>query len=1133
MIRRALRLCGRVGVTIAGAGLAIAAVVEAQEGFQFDGDSIVISRSQDWAAWTKPEHATTVDEIGDLVRPRLVKKQTDAIADMDRFSILIGDQKALTKLGKDVKREGGVVPLNIRSQAASVAGVPILYLKDKAKDGIKAGDPIEWFYYFGGIREVPRNAESAPNILDGDLDTYWEPTTEVTRTEWQELSKAKRGPVIYVVTGDDGEERRVDEAEYNGAPRGGRRVEYHSHDLSDWYVDIELGRVVPVRRIVLRFVDPEVGEPFRQFRILGTASHFRDASLGLIARTNTPNTDKQTVTFDLDGSGLARQTVSSGHPSEVATEFDLAAGSFVQLHRLRIAVTDSRFDKFKRLESEAEYLALPLEDRGSIEYHIVNAAGTETRVNKQIYDQVSDDRKGSLVYHQRERPRLAAVEVWTQGDNISLGVIDGGGSTDLTGTFAGAPGFDGLYESNYLQLVWSPDARFADRGIMTLDLGARFWLDFFRMVGSFSGVDEVVTWVSDGGRDPNGNLRFTEIDRDPSGQGRSDIEISLDEPMSVRFVRTQIFSAAAGRAGGYNTGDRVRELQIFGEGFPSEITLTSPMIEVPAAAFLGAIEWEADIPDLELTEVEIRTRTGDRLVEVTEYYGSGGEPKTETDYNKLPTSFKGPIATRQVPGGGWSPWSQRYLVSGERVTSPGPRKFLQIQVRLLSETPDLAATLHSLRVELLPAVALSSVAEVWPSEVQLGESQDFELYVRPIFVERDPQGTPSGRFNELLINAAPIQKMELLHVTIGDAATIEDGTAQQFSELATRTDPTMGAPTNWFEDPDGTLFQALVHGDTGDTLKILQGLVLGGPTPLQEIPELLLRLPRKVTSLPDGEGTRTYYRRIVAEGEEVPVDENGRLLNELTYLNLPIDQQGQVLHFEITGRTADGEVRQRLVDDFDYRALPDSAQGEIRYFRKLVGTGGEFPFNRDGERLTESAYNRLSAERGSVQGLGELVRISFRANVLLNGTTIDVSIRDSEGESAWQQVDPGDATTVRPSTGLSIAVPFSRQVVRDLEVEPRAFSPNDDGVNDQTEIRFSVANVNVARQIEVRIYDLSGQLVWHDERMTFGNQSFVWDGSDRSGHRVAPGLYLCRVEVDADSEGASRRADHRVIAVAY
>ena len=133
MPRRIFRLCGRVGGTIAGVGLAIAGAVEAQEGFQFDGESIVIDRSEDWAAWTKPEHATTVDGLGDLVRPRLVRKQTDAIADMSRFTILIGNKKALDKLGKDVNRAGGVMPLNIRSQAASVAGVPILYLKDKYK----------------------------------------------------------------------------------------------------------------------------------------------------------------------------------------------------------------------------------------------------------------------------------------------------------------------------------------------------------------------------------------------------------------------------------------------------------------------------------------------------------------------------------------------------------------------------------------------------------------------------------------------------------------------------------------------------------------------------------------------------------------------------------------------------------------------------------------------------------------------------------------------------------------------------------------------------------------------------------------------------------------------------------------
>ena len=192
-------------------------------------------------------------------------------------------------------------------------------------------------------------------------------------------------------------------------------------------------------------------------------------------------------------------------------DFD-SPGGYQQLFRLRIAVTDSRFDRFRRVASEEEYLALPLEDRGSIEYHILNAAGTETRVAREVYDKVDDERKGSLVYYQRERPRLADIEVWTQGDNISLGVIDGGGSVALTGSRVAAPGFDGLHETQYLQLVWSSDPRYHDRGILNLDLGARFWLDFFRMVGWFYGTDEVVTWISDGSRDPNGNLRFTEID---------------------------------------------------------------------------------------------------------------------------------------------------------------------------------------------------------------------------------------------------------------------------------------------------------------------------------------------------------------------------------------------------------------------------------------------------------------------------------------------------------------------------------------------------------------------------------------------------------------------------------------------
>jgi hypothetical protein len=1113
---------GILGITVLLAGVA-----NAQDGYRIEGNHIVIDRAAHWQEWQRPVHATEID--ADAVRPRNVRRQTDAIADIDQFTILIGDAKALQKLGKDIKRESGTMPLNIRTQPAMVAGVPILYQKDNSKTGVKAGDPIAWFYYYGGIREVPRNVESANNILDGDPTTYWEPTTEVSSTAWFDLPESRRGPIVYYVT-EGGQERRSNETEYNSTGSNRRRVAYHSHSLAESYIDIELGRVVPVRSIVLHFVDPEVGEPFRQFRILGTASHFRDAPLELIARTNTPNVDEQVVTFELDGNGPG-QAVGSGHPSETVAEFE-ATGAYRQLHRLRIALTDSRFDKFRPVTAE-EYAALPVDDQGSIEYHIVNAVGTETKVTQAIYERVGDERKGQLVYYQRERPRLAGVEVVTQGDNIALGVIDGGGSVDLTGTFGGDPGFDGLYESNYLQLVWSPDARFSDRGIMTLDLGAQFWPDFYRMVGFFSGVDEVVTWTSDGERDPNGNLRFTEIDRNPSGQGRGNIEIAVDEASPVRYIRTQIFSDAAGRAGGYNTGNKVRELQIFGRGFPSEVTLTSPVIELDGAVFLGGIEWDADIPDADKVDLEIRTRTGDRLVEVTEYFGSGGEVKTETEYGKLPTSFRGPTVTRRVPGGGWSTWSQRYQVSGQRVSSPSPRRYVQIQARMLSSSPELAAVLRSVRLETLSPAAVRSFAEVWPAEVELGIPSDFEVFVRPTFVERDPGNQASSRFDEVLLDPAPIQNLELLGVALGSETALADGSAQQFTSLAMRTDPASGAPTSWFEAPDGDLYQALVDPVSGDSLKILQGRVAAGSEPQQSAP-LLLRLPRKVASLPVGIDTRGYHRRIVEEGDEVPVDDDGRPLNELTYLNLPIDQQGTILYFELTGSTVLGELILAAVDEFAYRALPDSAQGEIRYFRKLVGKGGEFAYDRQGEVLSLEAYDALpSAEKGSILAVGELLRIDFRAKVLLNGTTLDVAIRDSGADPAWQSVDPGDATTLRPGAELSIAVPFDRVVVRALSVEPPVITPNGDGLNDQGEIRFSIANVNLARQIDLRVYDLGGRIVWQESRMSFGDQAFFWDGRDNNGNLVAPGIYLCRVEVDADSGQASRLADQRSIAVAY
>ena len=1080
-------------------------LAEAQEGFEFTENGLVIDQAVQWEQWKRPKHGVRIDPNTHTVLPRRIASSTNAILDIDNFQTLIGDEKAYNKIVKEQNRADKPVPLNIRTAPATVAGEPIVYLKANSKKNIEIGDPVIWYYYHGGIRQVSTSAETAKAILDGDPSTYWEPSTIVSQAEYDALTSAVQGPIYFFASDATGAEKRVDQATYDATSARNRRVEYHSHSLENWTLDIDLGRLEPVSRVVLRF--HEDGEPFRQVRLLGTPSDLRNAELSLIDRTIAPVENTHTVEFDLD-------------PDD--------QGFFSQLQILRIAVTDSKFNKFSVI-SEAEFQALPLSEQGGIDYHIVNAAGSETKVDRIIYEDVSPERRGRLVYYRRERPRLSEIEVWTQGDNIALEIIDGGGSVDLTGTFSGLPGFDGRFESNFLQFVWSPDPRFEDRGIMTLDLGARFWLDYFRMVGGISGVDELVVRISDGSRDSNGSLKWREMYRQAgssansnpwSGVGLGTAESGFEKLDPVRYLNSQIFTAQAGRAGGYNTGDRIREVQLFGEGYPSEVTLTSPMIELPGSVILGSIEWEGDLPDEDIVDMQIRTRTGDRLVEVVEHYGNGGDLKTEQDYNNLPTNFKGPIVNRLKPGGGWSSWSQRYIRSGQLVTSPSPRRFLQIQAQLLSTSPDLAASLRSIKVNFLPPVARNTVAEIWPNDVVPREEREFELFLNPTFVESQPGGQASRRFDEIRLDATPIESIEITDVAIGRE---EDFAGEQFRLFERQTNGSSDTAP-WFTDENDQRYQALIHAPSGDTARVYADETTG----------LRLHLPEKIAMQPRGETTRTYYRIVEEEGEEVPVDLDGRMLNELTYLGLPTEEQGRILYFALRGRDDDDEPITEAVDKFAYLSLEDSLRGEVRYFRKLVGRGGEFPFDAGGNPLIESAYNALPrTQRGSIIAAGELVRVRFMASVLLNGTTIDAAIRDSAFPETWQQVDPGDATELRPGTALSISVPLSNRVIQGVQIGPNPFTPNGDGINDQATVRFALGNLNVAREIGIDIFDLSGRQVWSNSRLGFGQQEFTWDGRDSQGSAVSPGIYICTINANVDTKAAPNTSTVHLIAVAY
>ena len=98
------------------------------------------------------------------------------------------------------------------------------------------------------------------------------------------------------------------------------------------------------------------------------------------------------------------------------------------------------------------------------------------------------------------------------------------------------------------------------------------------------------------------------------------------------------------------------------------------------------MEWSGDEPPG--TRIEIRTRTGNEILETYSFYDKNGKEVSERRYNKLIPSFKGPIDTTLAAGGDWSAWSRIYSFSGEAFLSPSPRRYLEIDVRMTSGFAD-------------------------------------------------------------------------------------------------------------------------------------------------------------------------------------------------------------------------------------------------------------------------------------------------------------------------------------------------------------------------------------------------------------------------------------------------------------
>lgn len=164
---------------------------------------------------------------------------------------------------------------------------------------------------------------------------------------------------------------------------------------------------------------------------------------------------------------------------------------------------------------------------------------------------------------------------------------------------------------------------------------------------------------------------------------------------------------------------------------------------------------------------------------------------------------------------------------------------------------------------------------------------------------------------------------------------------------------------------------------------------------------------------------------------------------------------------------------------------------------------------------------------------GSFVQVFFRAAIFIDGTRFQVRVLDrrkdtesTEVDTVYQFAREGDVDPLSLGGGLAVrlAEPNAPLVGR-ISDEQLVLTPNDDGHNDFFRISYDLLKLTRPAPVSFAIFSLDGQKIRRgfSSRDASGRYARIWDGRDDYGQLVTPGIYLYRLEVNADA-GSSARA---------
>ena len=194
------------------------------------------------------------------------------------------------------------------------------------------------------------------------------------------------------------------------------------------------------------------------------------------------------------------------------------------------------------------------------------------------------------------------------------------------------------------------------------------------------------------------------------------------------------------------------------------------------------------------------------------------------------------------------------------------------------------------------------------------------------------------------------------------------------------------------------------------------------------------------------------------------------------------------------------EVRSLVIDG---RAVP------------LQEGGGEeaFPVQIMDDRAV-LAFPKLAGTAGSQK----LIEAVFEVPVLRFGAQFSSWVFDSDDpDQIKQRVEPGNASFRFSGNILGVRAPIGGPLIAGLQVAPRVFTPNGDGVNEAVVISYKLREVTVDRLVSIRIFDLAGVEVAQLAPLVARSGVFErgWDGRDEEGRLVRPGIYMYRLALES------------------